>query len=80
MSLEKTCKVCAWSQDGYCKKPNRNTAESMSDCFVDPLSIKKLFTKQVPTWDKINIPGVQFVQPDKPIVWEDTETTLQMED
>ena len=70
MSLEKTCKVCAWSQDGYCKKPNRNTAESMSECFVDPLEIKNLITKYVDSksWEGVSIPSIS---PTKPIVWED---------
>ena len=74
----KTCKVCAWGQDGFCKKPNKNPEELMSECFVDPLDIKKLFTKQTPNWGKINIPGVQFVEPNEPIVWEDDETTIEM--
>lgn len=59
----KTCKVCAWGRDGFCKKPNKNSGDSMSECFVDSLQVKDLFAKQTCTrsWLRDNNPNIRFL-------------------
>lgn len=51
MSLEKTCKNCAWNRDGICGRHSpMEQSQSMDECWIDPLELSNLIEKWIPQW------------------------------